>query len=200
MAPVLGVAFGDRFTYVPVIGLSWMLVWGFADVAERFPRPARIAAYAAGAVFIAALAAQSYKQLEIWHDTKTLVNHTIGLYPEMPQPKFWLANAMALAGRQEEAVALYEEGLRLYPQAIYSELEMARFLYRWGYAPQAITHYRHVLELREDGEVAKELAEALVATGRPDEALPFYEQVHRLHPEDIGITRIIDRMKSARAR
>jgi hypothetical protein len=39
-----------------------------------------------------------------------------------------------------------------------------------------------------------------VATGRPDEALPFYEQVHKLHPEDTGITRIIDRMKSARAR
>ena len=182
MAPVLGVAFGDRFTYVPSIGLSWMLVWGFADAVEHFPRRARIAAYAAGAVFIAALAARSYRQLDVWHDTKTLLNHTIRLYPEMPQPKFWLANAMALSGRQEEAVALYEEGLRLHPSAIYSELEMARFLYRWGYAPQAIAHYRHVLKLREDGEVAKELAEALVATGRPDEALPFYEEVHRLQP------------------
>jgi protein O-mannosyl-transferase len=200
LAPVLGVAFGDRFTYVPVIGLSWMLVWGFADVAERFQRPVRIAAYAAGAVFIAALAARSYVQLDVWHDTRTLVNHTIGLYPDMPQPKFWLANAMAISGKQEEAVALYEEGLRLYPEAIFGELEMARFLYRWGYAPQAIAHYRHVFELRQDGEVAKELAEALVATGRPDEALPFYEQVHKLHPEDTGIARIIDRMKSARAR
>ncbi len=200
MAPVLGVAFGDRFTYVPSIGLSWMLVWGFADAVEHFPRRARIAAYAAGAVFIAALAARSYRQLEVWHDTKTLLNHTIGLYPEMAQPKFWLANAMALSGRQEEAVALYEEGLRLYPSAIYSELEMARFLYRWGYAPQAISHYRHVLELREDGEAAKELAEALVATGRPDEALPFYEEVHRLQPGDIGIARIIERMKSAHGR
>jgi tetratricopeptide (TPR) repeat protein len=200
MGPILGVTFGDRFAYVPTIGLSWMLVWGFASAVENFSRPARIAATAAGGVILAALAVKSYVELSYWHDTDVLLRHTIQLYPRMPQPKFWLANTLAVAGRQEESVALYDEGLRMYPQAIMNELDYSRFLYRWGYTQQAIKHYRHILALRKDGQVAKELAEALIATGRPDEALPVYEEVHRLHPEDAGITRIIERIKAGRMR
>ena len=118
----------------------------------------------------------------------------------MAKPKIWLGAAMANSGRQEEAIALYEEGLRLNPRDIYGELELSRFLYKWGYAPQAISHYRHVFQLKPNAEVAKELADALVATGKPYEAIPYYEEVQRMHPEDAGIPRIIQSIKAARTR
>ena len=77
MAPTLGLVFGDRFTYVPAIGLAWLTVWGLADIRSASPHP-RTALAAAGMFLILALAVRSCFQVGVWRNSDTLLQHVIG--------------------------------------------------------------------------------------------------------------------------
>lgn len=79
IAPMLGIAsfgyhsFADRFTYIPAVGLSVLLV----HLARRLPRGAQTAASAALLAACAALAVRTWHQTGYWEDDDKLFSHTL---------------------------------------------------------------------------------------------------------------------------
>ncbi|MEI9972487.1 MAG: hypothetical protein WDO73_10800 [Ignavibacteriota bacterium] len=80
--PVIGIvqvglqAHADRYTYVPLIGLSIILAWGAAELGRG--RERLVGALAIVAVVGWAAAARSY--LDAWHDSASLFQHALALH------------------------------------------------------------------------------------------------------------------------
>src|ERR1035438_667860 len=84
LVPVIGLvqvgtqAMADRYTYVPMVGLSIALAWTVADLVEH--RPAlRMVTAAATILALVVLAVASYRQATYWKSSRTLFEHTLAV-------------------------------------------------------------------------------------------------------------------------
>jgi len=66
----------DRYTYVPYIGLGWMVSWGLADLASFGPLPRKLAITAAIAGLAACLMVTAM-QVKYWQNSLTLNEHAL---------------------------------------------------------------------------------------------------------------------------
>lgn len=86
LLPVSGIiAFGplrlaDRYTYIPMIGLTIMIAWGVADISKNL-RYRKVILTSAAVASIATLATVSYIQVGYWKDSFTLLEHNIAIRP-----------------------------------------------------------------------------------------------------------------------
>src|SRR5262249_38828866 len=84
LVPVIGIiqvgeqALADRYTYVPLIGVLLMLVWGLADLQEDHPKMRRLSPLAA-AVSLTLCIVLSARQVSYWRNTEVLFSHTIAV-------------------------------------------------------------------------------------------------------------------------
>src|SRR5205814_10096646 len=82
LLPVIGLiqagrqGMGDRFTYWPMIGIVWALVWLGAEWLKAHPSW-RWQASCATASLIVLLAAAAWHQLGYWRDSVTLFEHAL---------------------------------------------------------------------------------------------------------------------------
>jgi hypothetical protein len=82
LVPVIGLiqvgaqAMADRYTYIPSIGLSIMVAWGFWTVGQQLRFPHVTLRLAAGAALIA-LGVMTYRQTGLWRDDFTIFSHTL---------------------------------------------------------------------------------------------------------------------------
>jgi protein O-mannosyl-transferase len=90
---------------------------------------------------------------------------------------------LAQLGRLPEAVADYEQALRLRPEYAVAHFNLARALVGLGRYPEAVDHYEDAVRLNFGGaDVESELGEALIHGGRDGEAIPHYREALRLDP------------------
>ena len=183
MVPVIGLvqvgiqSMADRYTYVPLIGLFIMVVWGMSDLAAGRSAPPWLGrAFAVGAgVALAACAALTVRQVRFWKDSETLfrraVQVTRGNYLAHNNLGFYYSGQ----GRMKEALEQYRLSLQINPT--YEDA-----LNNLGYAlagerkyAEAIPLYEAALRLRPNlAEVHNNLGNALSETGRIDEAIQQY--------------------------
>jgi len=84
LVPVIGLvqvggqSMADRYTYVPYFGLFVIVVWGGAELFQRFGLDRRMQIGIA-ALAIAALSAAAYAQTRYWRDSETLYVHTLNV-------------------------------------------------------------------------------------------------------------------------
>jgi hypothetical protein len=109
LVPVIGFvkigqhAMADRYTYVPLIGLFIMAVWGSGELAVRW-RSGRGALAAIAVGVFALLSLMTWKQTRYWHDSITLFSHALNV-----TEKNWVAHnnlAKAYTDRGDLADAL----------------------------------------------------------------------------------------------
>ena len=125
IAPTLGLmqvgiqAMASRYTYLPSIGLSLMVVWGGADLLARLPaaRPRRQALAAAIALgFLALCAVSSWRQLGYWRDSVSLFERSLVATHGDFVVRQNFGRALERRGRFEEAIAAYRQALAEAPQ------------------------------------------------------------------------------------
>jgi tetratricopeptide (TPR) repeat protein len=192
LAPVIGLvqvgsqSHADRYTYVPMVGLSIMLAWGVADAVARWPR-ARKAAIAAVIAACSACVIVTCFQIQYWANSETLIRHAL----EVTSGNFILRHNLAeyylRQNRNEEARALEAEALGINPSYLEARLDLALAFSLLGRPEDAEIEYRRALELHPEGKemaVAHSgLGAALAAQHRTTEALPELQLAVRLRPE-----------------
>jgi tetratricopeptide (TPR) repeat protein len=95
-------AMADRYTYLPLIGLSIMVAWGVQDLCER--RPAWVALARRGAVLaVALLAVATAVQVRTWRDSRSLFEHALRVTRRNHVAHINLGLALARARRFAEA-------------------------------------------------------------------------------------------------
>ena len=188
LVPVIGLvqvgeqAMADRYTYVPLIGLFIVVVWGFADLVKGW-RSRRWVVSVSAAVMVLALMAGSWLQVAHWKNSVKLFKHALDATSNNYVAHYNLGNALALQGNLTGAVSHYNKALQINPDHAEAHLNLAVGLDRQGKHQEAIQHYAEVLRISpHDAQSHNNLGVALAEQGRLREAVAHFTEALRIDP------------------
>ncbi len=119
LVPVLGLvqvgmqARADRYTYLPLVGISLALAFTVDALARS--AAARRTAAGAGALAIVALAAAAAPQVHVWRDSRSLYERMRSAHPDAAYPELRLGMVEAIDGHLERARPHLERAYALDP-------------------------------------------------------------------------------------
>jgi hypothetical protein len=118
--PVIGIvqvgnqAMADRYTYLPLVGVFLVAVWGLGALAERGRRWRR-AMIALGSLALAAFVSLTSLQTRHWRNTETLFTHALEVSPDDPVAHNNLGLYLLGRGRTREALVHFERAVAIMP-------------------------------------------------------------------------------------
>jgi tetratricopeptide (TPR) repeat protein len=189
LAPVIGLvqvgqaAMADRYTYLPLIGLTVMVAWGAREAVASRRVLSRVVA-GLGAVVVVALAALTADQVRTWRSSVTLFEHALRVTERNHVAHTNLGLALAGEGRLDEATAHLLAALRIAPGSPIANGLLAEARVRQGRLDDARRHFNAAL--RAEPEKLRWLA-GLAAVMLDQEqyrrAESKYREALRIHPE-----------------
>jgi tetratricopeptide (TPR) repeat protein len=189
LVPTIGIiqvgvqAMADRFAYVPLIGLFLIIVWGAADLAERFPRKTLVVGGAGAAALIACIAVTSV-QLGYWKNSIALLDHTVRVTRDNYMAHHNLGAALIEQRNFEAATAQFNRALqiRTNEQTLYELGRVAELQHRTN---DAVARYTEAAKLNSQWTLPrKRIATLLAQSGNTNAALNLYAEMLRLAPRD----------------
>ena len=177
----------DHFQYMAVPSFVTVTAAGVTLLLARMPAWARLAGRVLCGLALVVLAVRTNRQSRLYVDNETLFRATVAR-----NPRAWMAYQILGAtfakspGRQAEAMACYQEVLRLYPDCPDAHLGLAFELARLpGRSAEAIAHLKRALQLRPHyveahNNLGVELARQ---PGRRPEAMAHFETALSLKPD-----------------
>jgi tetratricopeptide (TPR) repeat protein len=109
LVPVIGLvqvgmqARADRYTYVPMVGISIMLAWGMAELMAKWP-PARFTLQAVSVLVCLGWLAVTWTQVPYWQNSVALFQHAIAVTGSNFIAETNLGVVLAEQGHVDEAV------------------------------------------------------------------------------------------------
>ncbi len=197
LVPVIGLvqvgsqAMADRYTYLTQIGLCIALVWANERVLRGWAYR-RWASGATAAVIMTILVCCAWQQVSYWKDDETLWTRALACTSENFLACSSLGTVMAERGQFDEAIALYEEALRIRPDYAHAHTNLGLALARRGQVDEAISHYQAALKIEPNYAAALNNLAWIRAT-HPDakfrnglEAVALAHRAVELSPSDAG--------------
>ena len=183
LLPVIGLvqvgvgAMADRYTYLPSIGLVIMLTW---TVTEFFPKSksGNITLKILALSILLVLSLHTKCQTRYWQNDLALFGRAV----EVTENNYVMHNnygvALATAGRFNEALAQFEEVLKINPGFLRARLHIGAVLRRQGKPDRAIESFNLILSQRNDWpDVYNELGRAYALKGQYKIAIEKYKKV-----------------------
>lgn len=175
-----GQALADRYTYIPLVGLFILLVWGGAEIAGQWRKGLPVLAGVA-IIVVAILSVLTVKQIRYWQSSYDLYAQALAVVDGN-----WLAhNNMGILlsqhNRNDEAIVHFRESVRLNPGGIEGVRNLGNSYQMAGRYAEAIEAYRQALRIHpDDVEGHVRLGYAYLITGNIDRAYQEYLQLKRL--------------------
>jgi tetratricopeptide (TPR) repeat protein len=189
LVPVIGLvqvgpqALADRYTYVPMIGLSAAVAFGAAELARR----SDAARYASASILLVAVAAWTgltWRQVGLWKDDRTLFGRMVEIMPETHLGYGVLGNVNLFEGRYDEAIVYYRRALALQPNYALWSSNLGRAFLLTGRIPEAKAAFEAALHDSPDLAAAHQnLGYILGTLGDLDGAIEHYEAALRSDPD-----------------
>ncbi len=192
LLPVIGLvqvgaqARADRYTYVPLVGLSIMLAWGAADALRHWPhmKPA-VAVLAAASCSCLALA--TLAQTGYWRNSEQLFEHALAVTERNDVAEHNLGSALLDSPeRLPDAIAHLQAALRINPASAKTRTDLASALSRTpGRLPEAVAEYEEALRTNPDSPIPhNNLGNTLSKMpGRLPDAIREYRAALRIAPD-----------------
>jgi tetratricopeptide (TPR) repeat protein len=187
LVPVIGIiqvgtqAMADRYSYVPMIGLTILVGWGAQHAAGRRFRRTLWIGLAALAVVLGAL---TWQQTALWRDTYTLFRHAAAVVPQNALAEFKTGNALVEMGRYEEAEGHFENAIAIKPAHSDARRALAKIHARRGDYQSAFSLLGQGLQLRpNDAGLHNAIGATLLELGQLQRAIPWFEKAVELDPE-----------------
>ena len=120
LTPVIGIvqvgdqAMAERYTYIPLIGLFFALIWLAGDAVQEYPK-FKLAAQLLAVAIVAACSVKTNAQVKLWKDTITLFSHAVAIDSRGALPNSTLAGAYARQVRCVEAQPYFDRALEYVP-------------------------------------------------------------------------------------
>jgi Flp pilus assembly protein TadD len=187
LVPVIGLiqvgaqARADRYTYIPMVGLSIAVVWGVSEAFDRWPG---VRTGLAAVVCLACLTL-TLVQVQYWRDSIALYRHAISAVPDSYVARFNLASVLEARGEPAEAVTQLRETVRTRPGFALAHSALGQLLAKQNQPEEGLRELQTAVRLRPDlTDAHLGLATVLGALGRGDDAVAEFSQVIRLQPEN----------------
>jgi tetratricopeptide (TPR) repeat protein len=184
LAPVIGIvqagqqARADRYTYIPMIGISISLVWAAAEILPSSPRLRAFIAVAVCAVF----AVLTRFQVTYWQDGVSLFQHAANVTTDNYVARFNLAEALDQRGEDAEATRQLSEAVRIRPASAAARAELGQLLGKQGKTEEALAQLHRAALLQPDAATHYRMGILLAAAGRAGEAAAEFTEAVRLDP------------------
>jgi tetratricopeptide (TPR) repeat protein len=188
LVPVIGLvqvgnqSMADRYTYIPLIGIFFIISWGTSEFIKRWYDAKIILPTIAAILFI--FMAVTFLQVGYWKNSITLFEHTLGVTNNSHIPHNNLGNALQAQGCIDDAVKHYVEAVRIKPYFAEAHNNLGTALQAQGRMDDAVKHYIEALRIKPDYEHAHyNLGNTLQAQGRMDDAIKHYVEAVRINPD-----------------
>ena len=181
LIPAIGIiqvgiqSMADRYSYVPIIGVFIIAVWGLADILTPKPWGKKfLTGIAAVAVIICCILTPI--QVSYWHDSESIFLHAVAVtdknYLAYNNLGFFFSNK----GKIKEAIEFYKESLKIEPNYEDALNNMGYALAALGQYQEAIPYYIKALTKNKKlTEAHNNLGNALSNVGQLDAAIHEYE-------------------------
>jgi len=189
LLPVIGLiqvsshARADRYTYVPLVGIFVVLVWGAVELCSRARVP-RAAMVVAAVSVLAACAVRTSNQLTCWRNSGALFRCALAVTENNYVANNNLGIVLFHQGRLEEAMAHYREVVRLAPAYCQAWNNLGNALASAGRVEEARRCYLKAIQIKPDyAAVFNNLGLMLANTNRYAEAIPYLASAIQLKPD-----------------
>ena len=186
LVPVIGLvqvgyqSRADRYTYVPLIGISIMVAWAGAELWEKWPR-ARTAIQAAAVVACCGWSMVTWRQIQYWRDSPELYHRAVAVSNENYMAHYNLGLDLVNDGHLQEGVRELYIAVEQNPSLPRHTLGVG--LDRLGQKEEAIEQLRRSIRFHGDtAEAHANMGGPLTDLGRLDEAIREYNTALRMSP------------------
>ncbi len=187
LVPVIGLvhvglqAHADRYTYLPQIGLYFLVTW---MLAEQFAHPRQwIFLVGLAITSLTALAVTARLQTAYWKNSELLWSHTLEVIGQNAAAQNNLGNALFQKGQVDEAIAHYQKALAIQPGHAKAHYNLGNALAEQSKLDEAIIEFQKALAIQPDQpEVLNNLATALLRSGQVDEAIIQFQKTLAIQP------------------
>ena len=188
LVPVIGIVqvgfqgMADRYTYVPLIGIFIIIVWGVSELVAGW-RYKKIVFGTIGGASLLILMATTWVQAGYWKNSITLFERALEVTSNNYVAYNNLGNALAARGKTSEAIGHYLDALLINPDyaAAYNNLGLA--LVKEGRTSEAIGRYSEALRINPDfKEGHNNLGIAFAKHGNTTEAIWHYTRALQIDP------------------
>jgi Flp pilus assembly protein TadD len=190
LVPVIGLvqvglqSMADRYTYLPSIGVLWLVVWGWCDVSRG-----RVLLERAGVAVLAVVSVvcvfATQRQAEVWRDDESLYRHAVQATVDSYWAHYNLGLTLMGQGRAEDALESFTEALRLEPRSVPALKNAGALWEEQGNMQQATELFARARAADPDDVwAARHLTRVLVDSDRLAEADERLEQALFRWPAD----------------
>lgn len=187
LVPVIGLiqigsaAMADRFTYIPLIGIFVVSVWGCADLLKNRKHLFLTSMVAV----IAILSILSWFQVRYWHDSMTLFQRAAQVTRNNYKALHILGLAYHRIGDDSKAAVFINESIRIKPDDSRAHNDLGIIYMAQGKFGDAQNEFTMALKLRPDNLTAlNNLGAAVASQGKAAKALHYFQEVLRLDPNN----------------
>jgi len=174
----------DRYTYVPLVGISIMIAWGAAEAFQRWPR-ARRAFTGLSVVVCAACLLLTWFQVQYWRSSFSLFQHALEVTSDNYLAHNNLGAVLRKEGRIDEAVSHFQEALRIRPRYADALGGLGEARMAQGRLDEAFVYISEAVRLRpSSAEAHVNLGTALSRLGKPSESETQYREAIRFQPDN----------------
>jgi tetratricopeptide (TPR) repeat protein len=188
VTPVIGFvqtgmqSMADRYTYVPLIGLFILPVWGTAELAQR--RPWRSAVACCWVAALAGALVACAAEARYWESSETLFRRAVAVTADNAFAHNCLGSALAEQRKLKEAINEFKQAIKIRPDYNLARLNLAKVLAETGESGQALREIKLVMQREpKNAEARLHCGNLFVREGRTEEAIAQYEEAVRLNPD-----------------
>jgi protein O-mannosyl-transferase len=199
LIPVIGFfqtgeqSMADRFTYMPLIGLFVLGVWGVSESMKNRSQGKLIVSLLM-AVIISVYGTITWVQVRHWKDSYSLLSHALTVTSKNCLAHRYIGYYYASHGKIEDAFIHFNEALKIDPGFPEIHNDLGVLFTRIGNYDEALAHFRDALRLNPNyPEVHDNIGILYAYQGKNNEALMHYNESLKLKPnnykalKDIGI-------------
>ena len=151
LVPVIGIiqvgrqAMADRYTYIPLIGIFVLLVWGTTTILRQRISPNYLATLAL--LTVAGLTLVTRTQVSYWTDSVSLWSHALAVTGPNFVAQDNLGQALITQGKVAEALQHFQEAAKIDPTDPAAQMGIGVLRLRQGDRASSIQHFQNVLSL-----------------------------------------------------
>jgi protein O-mannosyl-transferase len=195
LVPVIGLVqvgrqgWADRYTYVPLLGLFMILVWGGADLCLRLPPLYRPAVRVVAAVLLGLLALRAHDQTSTWKDSRAYFSNIVRVSPMADMGHYNMGMVYDEEGRIQEAAGSYRQAIKIDPGRADAWNNLGIDLAKMGQSKEALEAFSRACEIHSQSDLyflgRYNVGCTYQSMGYPEEALSAFAEVLKAHPDHV---------------
>ena len=189
LVPVIGLvqvssqAMADRYTYIPLIGLFIVIVWGVPDILKK-GQYRKIFLCVLAIIILSALTTRAFFQASHWKNSIALFKNAVKINENNNHALNNLITALVDNGNYDEAFLYLSRALKMDPQREDLRMNLANILFLKGKPGEAISQYNEILQTDpENADLHYNLAFVLSSQKKYNEAIRHYNETLSIDPK-----------------